>query len=101
MSRIRANALKQAWKYFICWLIDKYGYTGLMLDKVEITSITYLESRRKADVDGTTPKFILDGFTESGFLTADDYTCLQSLTLKMGYDKDNPRTEFLVKTIEA
>lgn len=76
------------------------GYDGLMLDHFRMTVITYMKTRRRADCDGTVPKFILDGFSEAGFIVDDDYKHLVSLTLQMGYDKDNPRTEIIINTID-
>lgn len=95
------NKLKQKWKFFIIWWIKKLGYNDLMLDKFEMTFVTYMPSRRRSDCDNTVPKFILDAFTEAGFIVDDDYKHLTSLTLRMGYDKDNPRTEIYVNTIDG
>ena len=100
LRRNSMNALKQRWKDFGVWWIKKLGYNGLKLDKFEMTFTTYMNSRRRSDCDNTCPKFILDSFTEAGFIVDDDYKHLQSLTLKMGYDKENPRTEIIVKCID-
>ena len=64
-----------------------------------MTFTTYMPTKRKADPDNYTPKFVLDAFTEAGFIVDDDGTHLLSLTLKTDYDKDNPRLEILVKEI--
>ena len=42
------------------------------------------------------PKFLLDGFSEAGFIVDDDSKHVTSLTLECGVDKDNPRTEIEV-----
>ena len=94
------NALKQKWKDFGVWWIKSLGFDDLKLDKFEMTFIVYMPTKRRADADGIVPKFILDSFTESGFIVDDDYNHLQSLTLKMGYDKENPRTEIIIKTVD-
>lgn len=39
---------------------------------------------------------ILDGLAESKFITDDDSKHLTSLTLEVGVDKENPRTEIYV-----
>lgn len=93
------NNIKQKWKFFIIWWCHKLGYNGLKLEKFDMTIITYMDTRRRADCDNTVPKFILDGFTEAGFIVDDDYQHLRSLTLRMGYDKENPRTEIIINTI--
>ena len=92
------NALKQRWKDFGVWWINKLGYSSLLLEKFEMIFITYMPTKRRIDPDNTVPKFILDAFTEAGMIVDDDGTHLLSLTLKTGYDKDNPRTEIIIKT---
>ena len=96
MQRPQMNALKQKWKDFGIWLIQKLGYENLKLQEFEMEFITYMPTRRRIDSDNTTPKFILDSFTESGFIQDDDGTHLKGLTLRTGYDKENPRTEITV-----
>ena len=93
MQRQQMNTLKQKWKDFCIWWINDIGYNNMKLDEFEMTFTTYMPSRRRIDPDNTTPKFILDGFSESGFIVDDDGSHLKSLTLKTGYDKNNPRTE--------
>jgi Holliday junction resolvase RusA-like endonuclease len=71
----------------------------MKLNEVEMAFTTYMPTKRRIDCDNTVPKFILDGFTESGFIVDDDGSHLKSLTLRTGYDKDNPRTEIEVKIL--
>ena len=99
MQRPQMNLLKQRWKDFIVWWMDKVGYSGKRLGQFTMTFTTYMPTRRRIDPDNTVPKFILDGFTEAGFIVDDDGNHLLSLTLKTGYDKDNPRTEIEIKGI--
>lgn len=54
---------------------------------------TYYKTNRRHDTDNSIPKFILDGFTETGLIADDDSTHLTKLTLKCDVDKDDPRTE--------
>ncbi len=100
LPRVQMNNLKQKWKFFGVWLCKKNGIDGLMLDKFKVFVKTYMPTRRRSDCDNTVPKFLLDSFTEAGFIIDDDYQHLQALTLSMGYDKENPRTEITVKTID-
>ena len=99
LSRVQMNNLKQKWKFFGIWWIKKLGYDGLMLDRFTMTITTYMPTRRRSDCDNTVPKFLLDSFTEAGFIIDDDYKHLEELTLRMGYDKEYPRTEIIIKTI--
>ena len=92
------NALKQKWKLFGCWLINELGYADMKLDSFDIVMTVFFDTKRRHDVDNQVPKFLLDSFTESGFIVDDDEQHLLSLTLKTGYDKNNPRTEIEVIT---
>jgi hypothetical protein len=100
MQRPQMNQLKQNWKEFICYWINTLGYQNMMLNCFEMTFTTYMPSKRRVDPDNTVPKFILDGFSESGFIVDDDGKHLKSLTLKTDYDKNDPRTEIEVKIIK-
>ena len=90
------NALKQKWKLFGCWLIKSLRYNDMKLDNFDIIITVYFDTKRRHDVDNQVPKFLLDSFTESGFIVDDDEKHLHTLTLKTGYDKENPRTEIEV-----
>jgi hypothetical protein len=96
LPRIQMNALKQKWKLFGCWLINELGYSNMGLDDFDMIITVFFDSKRRHDVDNQTPKFLLDSFTESGFIVDDDEKHLHSLTLKTGYDKENPRTEIKI-----
>ena len=100
MKRPMMNALKQRWKDFIVWFINEQGYSNLHIEKCEMKFITYYDTNRRHDVDATCPKFILDGFAESGFIIDDDSKHLTKLTLECYVDKDNPRTEIEIKVLE-
>lgn len=100
MKRSMMNALKQRWKDFIIWFIKEQGYSNLHIDKCEMKFITYYKTNRRHDVDAATPKFILDGFADSGFIIDDDSKHLKSLTLECYVDKENPRTEIEITNIK-
>lgn len=97
MKRPMMNALKQRWKEFVCWLIDNQGYSNLRIEKCDIQVKTYYKTNRRHDVDNSVIKFILDGFSESGFIVDDDSKHVKSLLLECFVDKENPRTEIYIK----
>lgn len=101
LPRIQMNTLKQKWKDFGKFVIKKYGLENKMLENFEIEFLVFMSTRRRIDPDNTCPKFLLDAFTESGFIVDDDSKHLHSLTLQCGYDKNNPRTEIVIKTINT
>ena len=72
------------------------GYTNLHIEKCEMKFTIYYGTNRRHDIDNGVPKFILDGFSESGFIVDDDSRHLTTLTLQCGYDKEKPRTEIEV-----
>ena len=96
MQRPQMNDLKQKWKDFTIWLVKKNGLEGKKLDCFDMRFVTYMPTKRRIDPDNTVPKFILDGFTESGFIVDDDGQHLKSLTLCADYDRDYPRTEIFI-----
>ena len=96
LPRIQMNALKQKWKDFVCFWMKLEKLENKKLDSFDITITVFFNTKRRHDVDNQVPKFILDGFTEVGFIVDDDEKHLHSLTLKTGYDKENPRTEIEV-----
>ena len=93
-TSMKRNTLKQAWKEMIVWWIEYEHLSGLGLEEFELDMRVFMPSRRRADPDNYTPKFILDGFVEAGLLVDDDGTHLKRLSISTDYDKDNPRTEF-------
>jgi hypothetical protein len=99
MKRPMMNALKQKLKDFMVWFIKHSGYENLRIKSCDMIFHTYFKTRIRHDADNTVPKFFLDGLVDSGFIIDDDSSHLKSLTLKCGYDKDNPRTEILVSNI--
>jgi len=94
-SRPEMNNLKQKWKDFIVWWVTDLGYE--QMNKVKMTFTVYFPTKRRHDVDNQVPKFILDGFVEAGLIPDDDEEHLTELTLKTGYDKNNPRTEIIIE----
>ncbi len=96
MQRPQMNDLKQKWKDFSIWLVKKNGLEDKKLECFDMRFVTYMPTKRRIDPDNTVPKFILDGFTESGFIVDDDSLHLKSLTLCADYDRDFPRTEIFI-----
>lgn len=87
------NALKGKWKEFIKWVVKKQGYSNLHINQCEISVRTYYPTDRRHDTDNSVPKFILDGFVESGMIEDDDMEHIRKLTLECFIDHENPRTE--------
>lgn len=99
MKRPMMNALKQKWKDFICWFVNDKGYSNLHIDRCEISQTVYYPNNRRHDPDNSVPKFLLDGFVQSGMLIDDDSKHIEKLVLKCQVDIENPRTEIEFKLI--
>lgn len=97
LKRPIMNALKQRWADFICWFIKEQGYENFLIEKCKMKFTTYYKTNRRHDVDNSTPKFILDGFSKSGFIVDDDSKHITTLSLECCVDKENPRTEIEVE----
>ena len=101
LQRPAMNKLKQEWHDFIDWWIHDLHLEDSHLDQFCLTFKTYKPPRRRSDPDNTVPKFILDGFTDSGFIQDDCGTHLKALTLSTDYDKEHPRTEIEVEILQG
>lgn len=100
MPRPQMNALKQRWKEFITWFVEDQGYSNLLIEKCEMTFTVYYPTKMRHDVDNCVPKFILDGFVQSGFLVDDDSRHLTKLTLECVTDAAKPKTVITVNVKE-
>lgn len=97
MKRPMMNALKQKWKSFIVWFINREGYANLRIEECELDFFTYYATNRRHDVDNSTPKFLIDGLCDSGLIIDDDSKHVTKITLQCGVDEDRPRTEITIK----
>ena len=101
-SKIRAENLYSVFttqNNCIDWFIDNQGYSNLHIEKCEMKFITYYKTNRRHDIDNGTPKFLLDGLSESGFIVDDDSKHITKLIMECYVDKENPRTEITVNVL--
>lgn len=100
LKRPMMNALKQKWKDFIVWFVAEQGYANLHIEECELSFSAYYPNNRRHDVDNSTPKFIIDGLVEGGFVVDDDSKHVTKLTLQCFVSVENPRTEIEVKIFD-
>lgn len=83
LRRISMNKLKQDYKDFTKFVISHYELEDLGISKCKCKYITYRQSKRRIDLDNTTPKFILDGLTAeaTGVICDDGVDCITELAL--------------------
>lgn len=97
LKRPAMNKLKQDWKEYTMWLCDKYGLSGANIKDCELEYRYYMPTMRRSDTDNLTPKFTNDGLVEAGAILDDSYFYCNPLIIWVGYDKNNPRMEIIIK----
>lgn len=95
------NHQKQIWKEFGEWLVDYNGLAGINIERCRIIIEYFFGDKRKRDLDNYSPKYLFDAFTSVGLLVDDDYTHIESLLIKAGVDKDNPRMQITISLLEG
>lgn len=100
MKRPAMNGLKQKWKDFIIWLVERHGYSNLLIDRCEIDVWTYYYTNRRHDPDNSVIKFILDGMCSSKMLEDDDDRHVHALTLRCRVDVNHPHTVIVVREVD-
>lgn len=100
LTPMAKNNLKQNWNEFIVWWVDKLGLSHKKIKEFEIEYSLFMPTRRRADPDNFSPKFILDGFVNAGMIVDDDSLHLRKLITTIGYDKEYPRTEIKIHIIK-
>lgn len=94
---MKANKVKQDYKDFIVWLVDKNGYSNhRIIDKCEVEYHIYFDNHIRRDNDNYAPKFIMDGVTESGLWVDDDSKHVKKLSVICDFDKESPRSELII-----
>ena len=93
LTRKAMNKLKQDWKEYMIWLVDKNNMRGLNIKTCELIYEFYKPTKRRFDCDNHTPKFTNDGLVEANVIVDDDYLHCNPLTIYCSYDKENPRME--------
>lgn len=100
-TRMKANKIKQDYKDFIVWLVCRSGYKDYpKIEECTVDYNIYFENRIRRDNDNYTPKFIMDGITQSGLWIDDDSKHVTKLTISCKYDKKHPRSEIIISVFK-
>ena len=87
------RADKQEWKDLVCLYSHR---PKTPYKKANVTITYFFKTKARHDPDNYNGKMILDGLTAAGIIQDDSFDCI-TLTIKGGYDKENPRTEIEVE----
>lgn len=99
-NRIMQNQWKQEFSDYTTFVLNKQGIEPLGINKCAILVKQYQPTRAKSDSDNIMCKATLDSMVKFGLLEEDNYTVVNPVVLVTGYDKDNPRTEFIIFIID-
>ncbi len=86
---------KKTWTETVTWM-GKLIAPPKPLERAKVTITYYFPTRTRHDADNYCGKFLLDGLTKAGVIADDDFNHI-TLTVKGGYDKNDPRTEIEVE----
>ena len=89
LMRPEMNTLKQNYKDFCAYVVQKCGLEMLGISKCKCRYMVYVSTRTRIDTDNITPKFILDSLTAeaTGVICDDGFSCITELTLLGEYRK--------------
>jgi len=89
---------KQKW----AWLVQAAIKKKLVkpIEKAVVNITYYFPDKRRRDPDNYSGKFILDGLTKAGIIKDDSFDNIE-LVLAGRVDRENPRTEIIVKEVKG
>lgn len=73
----------------------------LAAETVKVEVRYYFPTKTARDLDNYCPKFLLDGLVKAGILKDDNSSVVKELSVKILYDKQNPRTEVIITDEET
>lgn len=89
---------KQKWAWLVRAAVKKKPIKPIEKAIVNITY--YFPDERKRDPDNYSGKFILDGLTKAGIIKDDSFNNIK-LVLAGRVDRENPRTEIIIKEVKG
>lgn len=89
---------KQKWAWLVKAAVKKKP--AKPIEKAVVNIIYYFPDERKRDPDNYSGKFILDGLTKAGIIKDDSFNNIE-LVLAGRVDRENPRTEIIVKEVKG
>lgn len=100
MPRISQNTLKKNWNDFTQFVVEKYGYRMVGINRCKVEVIIHKATQIRCDADNYCLKFANDGFVDCGLLVDDSYKVITETTTKIIYDKGINKMEVVFKDCE-
>lgn len=85
---------KKRWEEMIGWICKNKAPLAAETVKVEVRY--HFPTKTARDLDNYCPKFLLDGLVKAGMIKDDNSSVVKELSVKILYDKQNPRTEVII-----
>ena len=95
-SRIIQNERKKAISDYTEFVLKKLDVDRNYLERCAIIVKQYHPTRTRFDADNVHTKSSFDSMSEYGFWEDDNIYVVEPYIVTGGYDKDNPRTEFVI-----
>lgn len=73
----------------------------IFADEVEVDIIVYQQKRMRRDCDNVFVKPVLDCVVDHGIIADDNWTIVKKLSIVIDYDKENPRTEVIIRALPS
>ena len=98
MKRPQANDVKQKWKDFAIWIINKYGYVDKLIESCKVKMIVHRPTKRLCDIDNfsTSCKFLFDGFSQAGLWVDDNYSIVHEISTSVIYNKGIEQLDIII-----
>lgn len=91
---------KQKWEWLIKANLKPNQIPKEPFEKVAVDITYYFPTKHRRDPDNYSGKFIMDSLTNNGIICDDSFDEVKELNLSGEYDKDNPRTEIVIKRLD-
>ena len=95
-SRQQQNTMKQQFGDYTKFILKKLDVDRNYLERCAIIVKQYHPTKMPFDLDGVAVKSAFDALTEYGFWEDDNIYVVEPYLVTGGYDKNNPRTEFVI-----
>ena len=90
---------KKRWHWLIKAAIKRAEKPKKPIEKAIVNITYYFKTKTRRDPDNYSGKMLLDPLVREGILIDDSFDVV-TLVLDAGYDKDNPRTEIKIRSVE-
>lgn len=101
LPRMSAMTLKERWKEFVTWVVEKHGYTNLNIKRCEVDVKILYPTRKEFDLDNfSSNKYVFDGFSNANLWIDDSYTHVQKISISGEYKPKVAQLDYIITILE-